>query len=143
MLIVYFNKSAPHYLMFCCVLFSCPLVECQRSPKFILDISVSFVCTNIDTDPDFISLLNKASHIRLPWFSFDLLFHLNRLMRKTTCFAKTKTQISFAVTVKPISAFVIANRLVQFVYFLNRKFSASSHLLCLYNSVMDVCKYRK
>ena len=48
---------------------------------------------------------------------------------------KTKVQISFAVTAKLISAFVFATRIVQFLYFLNSKFPASSHLLCLYSSV--------
>ena len=42
--------------------------------------------------------------------------------------AKTKTQISFAVTAKLISVFVFATRIVQSLYFLNPKFRASSHL---------------
>ena len=50
-------------------------------------------------------------------------------------YAKTKTQISFAVTAKLISAFVFATRIVQFLYFLNLKFQASSHLLWLYSLV--------
>ena len=45
-------------------------------------------------------------------------------------YAKTKAQISFAVAAKLISAFVFATRIVQFLYFLNPKFTASSHLLC-------------
>ena len=49
--------------------------------------------------------------------------------------AKTKTQISFAVTAKLISAFVFATRIVQFFYFINPKVQASSLLLCLYRSV--------
>ena len=48
---------------------------------------------------------------------------------------KTKTQISFAVTSKLISAFVFASRIVQSLYFLNPKFQASSHLLWLYSLV--------
>ena len=36
--------------------------------------------------------------------------------------AKTKTQISLAVTVKLISAFVFASRIMQFLYLLNPKF---------------------
>ena len=44
-------------------------------------------------------------------------------------------QISFAVTAKLISAFVLATWMVQFLYYLNPKFQASSHLLCLYISV--------
>ena len=47
---------------------------------------------------------------------------------------KTKTQISFAVTAKLISAFVFATRKVQSLYFLNQKFQISSHLLWLYAS---------
>ena len=37
-------------------------------------------------------------------------------------YAKTKTQISFAVTAKLISAFVFATRIVQSLFFLNPKF---------------------
>ena len=40
--------------------------------------------------------------------------------------AKTKAQISFAVTAKLISAFVFATRIVQFLFYLNPKFQASS-----------------
>ena len=50
-------------------------------------------------------------------------------------YAKTKTQISFVVTAKLISAFVFATRIVQSLYFLNPKFQASSHLLWLYSLV--------
>ena len=50
-------------------------------------------------------------------------------------YAKTKTQISFAVTAKLISAFVFATRIVQSLYFLNTKFQASSLLLWLFSPV--------
>ena len=43
-------------------------------------------------------------------------------------YAKTKTQISFAVTAKLISAFVFATRIVHSLYFLKPKFETSSHL---------------
>ena len=46
-------------------------------------------------------------------------------------YVKTKTQISFAVTAKLISAFVFATRIVQSLSFLNAKFQASSHFLRL------------
>ena len=52
-----------------------------------------------------------------------------------SAYAKTKTQIRFEVTVKLIIAFVFATQTVQFLYFLNPKFPAISHLLCLYRSV--------
>ena len=44
---------------------------------------------------------------------------------------KTKAQVSM----KLISTFVFALRIVLFLYFLNPKFLASSHLMCLYSSV--------
>ena len=50
-------------------------------------------------------------------------------------YAKTKTQISFAVTAKLISAFVFATWIVQSLYFLNMKFQASSYLVWLYSLV--------
>ena len=50
-------------------------------------------------------------------------------------YAKTKTQISFAVTAKLISVFVFATRIVQSLYYLNLKFQASSHLMWLYRPV--------
>ena len=52
-----------------------------------------------------------------------------------SAYAKTKTQNSFAVTAKLISAFVFATRIVQSLYFLNTKFHASSCFLCLYSPV--------
>ena len=50
-------------------------------------------------------------------------------------YAKTKTQISCAVTSQLISAFVFAMWIVQSLYYLNPKFQASSHLLWLYSLV--------
>ena len=52
-----------------------------------------------------------------------------------SAYAKTKTQISFAVTAKLISAFVFASWIVQYLYFLNTQFQASSHLQWLYSLV--------
>ena len=50
-------------------------------------------------------------------------------------YAKTKTQISFAVTAKLISAFVFAIWILQYLFFLNPKFQACSHLKWLYSLV--------
>ena len=44
-------------------------------------------------------------------------------------------QISFVVTAKPISAFIFATLIVEFLYFLYTKFQASSHLVWLYSLV--------
>ena len=50
-------------------------------------------------------------------------------------YAKTKAQISCAVTAQLISAFIFATQTVQFLYFLNLKYQASSHLLWLHSPV--------
>ena len=50
-------------------------------------------------------------------------------------YEKTKMQISFAVTAKLISAFVLGIWIVQYLYFLNTKFQTSSHLQWLYKLV--------
>ena len=52
-----------------------------------------------------------------------------------SAYAKTKMQISFAVTVKLISAFVFATWIVQYLFFLNTKFQASRRLQYLYSLV--------
>ena len=52
-----------------------------------------------------------------------------------SAYAKTKTQISFAVTAKLISTFVFATWIVLYLYFLNTKFKASSHLQWLHSLV--------
>ena len=56
-------------------------------------------------------------------------------MNNLHIYAKTKTQISLAVTAKLISAFVFAKRIVQSLFYLYPKFKASSSFLCLYRSV--------
>ena len=50
-------------------------------------------------------------------------------------YAKTKTQISFAVSAKLISTFVFATWIVQSLFYLNTKFQASIHLQWLYSPV--------
>ena len=50
-------------------------------------------------------------------------------------YAKTKTQISCAVTAQLISAFVFAKQIVQLLLYLYPKFQASRLLLWLYRSV--------
>ena len=50
-------------------------------------------------------------------------------MRKRICMCKNKGEISFIVTAKLISAFVFSTLIVQFLYFVNPKFPASSHLI--------------
>ena len=56
--------------------------------------------------------------------------NMSRIVRKLDfSFAETKAQISFAVTAKLISTFVLATRILQFLIFINPKFQASSLLL--------------
>ena len=52
-----------------------------------------------------------------------------------SAYAKTKAQISFAVTATLICAFVFATRIGQFLLYLTTKFQASSSFLCLYRPV--------
>ena len=56
--------------------------------------------------------------------NIDRCINEKSLVMRKLCFAyaKTKTQISFAVTAKLISAFVFASWKVQYLYFLNTKF---------------------
>ena len=66
----------------------------------------------------------------------DQLGHMSPVMRKPDlAYAKTKTQISFAVTTKVISAFVFHTWTVQSLYFLNLKFQVSTHPLWFYSPV--------
>ena len=48
---------------------------------------------------------------------------------------RKQSRRSASVTAKLISAFVFATRIVQFLFYLNPKFQASSSFLCLYRSV--------
>ena len=77
----------------------------------------------------------RRSASRLPR-KLILQMQMSLVVRKPFfAYAKTKTQISLAVTPKLISAFVFPTRIVQSLYFLNQKFQASSHLQWLYSPV--------
>ena len=67
--------------------------------------------------------------------SFLGITHMSCVVRKHFAYAKTKTLISFAVTAKLISIFVLATRIVQSLFYLNPKFQACSHILWLYSPV--------
>ena len=49
--------------------------------------------------------------------------------KKTEFLHMQKVHISCAVTAQLISTFVFSTRIVQFLFFLNLKFQASSHIL--------------
>ena len=97
-------------------------------PKMVLKmkLEVSFACIHR-------SCHRQRTHFTI--FIFKVL-HLqlfepphgktNNLHRR-----KQKTQISFAVTAKLISAFVFTTRIVQFLFYLNLKFQASNSFLLL------------
>ena len=57
------------------------------------------------------------------------------MRKRLFAYAKTKMQISFAVTAKLISAFVFTTWIVQSLFYLHPKFLALSHLLWLYSLV--------
>ena len=54
---------------------------------------------------------------------------------KTNNLHRRKQRRRSAVTAKLISTFVFATRIVQFLFYLNPKFQASSSFLCLYRPV--------
>ena len=62
--------------------------------------------------------------------------HMSHAMRKPDfSYAKTKMQISFAVTAKLISTFVFATQIVQFLLYVYPNFQAFNLLLGLYRLV--------
>ena len=63
------------------------------------------------------------------------LYEPRREKNRLFTYAKTKTQISFAVTAKLISDYAFAAWIVQSLFYLNPKFQASSYLLWLYSLV--------
>ena len=67
---------------------------------------------------------------------------MSRIMRKPTfCICENKdADQGFAVTAKLISAFVFANWIVQYLYFLYTKFQAPSYLKWLYTLLVFSCR---
>ena len=60
---------------------------------------------------------------------FSVKLNMSRLVRKPTiCIGEN-------ITAKLMSAFVFATRIVQFIFYFNPKFQASSSFLCLYRPV--------
>ena len=73
-------------------------------------------------------------HLSLGEYSAKV--NMSRIMRKPEfCLCENKSADQLQVTAKLICTFVFATRIVQFVFFLNLKFQASSMLLWLYRSV--------
>ena len=55
--------------------------------------------------------------------------------KPTICIGENKDADQLCGSREMISAFVFATRIVQFLFYLNPKFQASSSFLCLYRSV--------
>ena len=55
--------------------------------------------------------------------------------KPTICIGENKDADQLRGNAKLISVFVFATRIVQFLFYLNPKFQASSSFLCLYRSV--------
>ena len=65
--------------------------------------------------------------------------YMSHIMRnRIFAYAKSKAQISFAVTAKLFRAFVFAAGIVLFLFFLNPKFQASSFCGCADQFVLDL-----
>ena len=90
-------------------------------------MSADYPRSSINTVPTLSSALFIRSLLNL---------YMSFVLRKPPfCICEKKTQISYAVTAKLISAFVFATQIVQSLYCLNPKFQASSHLLWLHSPV--------
>ena len=97
--------------------------DCTKPTRHFnwMDYSEEDTCKNIDKD-----LGNNQSMV--------LHIHMSLIMRKPAfCICENKD--ADQLTAMLISTFVFATLLVQFLYFLNTKFQASSHLLWLYSLV--------
>ena len=108
------------------------------------DYAKPYCCAKIS--PERATLLSKAFGkslylyylVNSKSFSFLFKFKLFEPRHEKTSFfayAKTKAQISCAVTAQLISAFASATQTMQYPFFLNPKVQASSHLLWLYRPV--------
>ena len=84
--------------------------------------------------------VDRVGFVQFHYLQSPILVHLQlsrHMGKQTICLGENKgaDQLRSAVTAKLISAFVFATRIVQFLYFINPNFPASSHLLCLYSLV--------
>ena len=72
-------------------------------------------------------------HENMPKDSMSSWFNISRAAapekKKQSAYTKTKAKTNFAETVKLISVFVFTTWIVQFLFFLNLKFQASSYFL--------------
>ena len=66
--------------------------------------------------------------------SLQLLYYMSRVVRGPA-FRIRESKDADRLPGKPIGAFVFAVQIVQFLFYLNTKFQASSHLLLLYSPV--------
>ena len=89
---------------------------------FVMSCIVIFPAWCVDWDYDF-TFINSMT------------FYLSRVISWIVAYAKTKPQISCAVTAQLISAFVFAPRIMQSLFYLNPKFQASSLLPRLYRPI--------
>ena len=126
--------TCTHYMYLC-------LSKNQKNIKiFLLKMFILFSVKNLCMLHGFVmDLLIVEKHKKFQIHSADTKTYIHigaaSWENQRFAYAKTKAQISFAVTAKLISAFVFATRIEQTLYFLNMKFHASSCLLWLYRPV--------
>ena len=97
-------------------------------------MDVRLTWTDNDEAGDYVvpSVVSPRDLVSRPDNMDETALHTNEPRYEKTGFfayAKTKTQTSFAVTVKLSSAFDFATRILQSLFYLNPKFQASSHIL--------------
>ena len=107
---------------------------CNAQSNYISSI-VFAACLKKNLFWEHLEDLMQLSHLTASGNRFP---EMSRDVRKPDFCICEKTQISFAVTAKLISAFVFATWIVQSLCFQNPKFQVSSHLLWLYSLVCVV-----
>ena len=113
-----FSRVAAHILLLLC--WSCSFIlftkEVNRSSNYKSPMLFSSLSRR--------SKVNELEHISgtVTVICMHSIIGAAAHENQQSAYAKTKTQISFAVTAKLISVFVFAARIVQSLFFLNRNF---------------------
>ena len=95
------------------------------------DSTIAIFIQKVKTDPPRLIRVFDGAKLHIA------ILQLAYMRRVIITYARTKVQISCAVTVQLISTFVFTTQIVQSLYFLNPKFHASSHLVWLYSSFVS------
>ena len=103
--------------------------------KFLASYFVSCDMLQVETHPLFQYFHAPANKLSADCCMKDKSFFASLREKRSFAYAKTKAQISCAVTAQLISTFVFATQQVQSLFFFSTKFQGSSLILWLYRPV--------